>query len=301
MREAVSGNELDDRSSERRRLRRENPLGRHRLVMLRPPATPTPMLAIAAILALAIAPESLGLVDLAFAQEQRVALSVGSAITVQPATETRLAIQVRPQGSVPKNHFVRIRGLPAAAVLSEGHAISPGSWAVPLIGLPNLKITVPSVSQGQFNVAVSLLTVDGTILDDVKTVLIVGPATLSTPLRDGQSSAPASVASIGPSAAATPEASSPAREQALKLHAKGQEQLDHGNIAAARMFFLRAAQAGLPHSALALGGTYDPLELARLKVIGLKPDPEAARKWYEKARELGSIEAVARLNRLGAR
>jgi TPR repeat protein len=67
------------------------------------------------------------------------------------------------------------------------------------------------------------------------------------------------------------------------------------------MFFQRAAESGLPQGALALGGTYDPEELAKLKVIGLRPDHDAARKWYEKARELGSSEAAGRLQRLGTR
>jgi TPR repeat protein len=33
--------------------------------------------------------------------------------------------------------------------------------------------------------------------------------------------------------------------------------------------------------------------------VGLTPDPELAKKWYEKARELGAPEAAARLARLG--
>lgn len=236
------------------------------------------------------------------AQQQRASLHIKSAILVEPATTAPLAIEVGPQGSLPRNHFVRIRGLPAAAVLSEGHAISPGSWAVPLASLPALKITVPSVSQGQFGVTVSLLTIDGTVVDDAKTMLIVG-ATAPAAVTQGVADTPprAAVASLGPSSASPPAATALKQQEALKLHASGLQRLGRGNIAAARMFFLRAAEAGLPQSALALGGTYDPGELARLKVIGLRPDRDAARKWYEKARELGSIEAVGRLQRLGTR
>ena len=89
------------------------------------------------------------------------------------------------------------------------------------------------------------------------------------------------------------------RDGALKLHARGEEQLGRGNIYAARQFFERAAEVGLAESALALAATYDAAELARLKVMGLKPEPGEARKWYEKARELGAPEAEARLRRLG--
>ena len=91
------------------------------------------------------------------------------------------------------------------------------------------------------------------------------------------------------------------RERALGLHAKGLEQLERGNVYAARKFFERAAEAGLAQSAVALAGTYDPDELAKLKVLGLQPDLAAARTWYEKARELGAAEASERLRRLGSR
>ena len=51
---------------------------------------------------------------------------------------------------------------------------------------------------------------------------------------------------------------------------------------------------------MALAATYDPAELPKLPVIGLKPDVQAARTWYEKARELGAPEAAERLRRLEA-
>jgi TPR repeat protein len=88
------------------------------------------------------------------------------------------------------------------------------------------------------------------------------------------------------------------RERAFGLLAKGQEQLGRGGVYSARMFFQRAAEAGLAEGALAAGATFDPVELGKLKVIGLTPDVAAARKWYEKARELGATEATERLRRL---
>jgi TPR repeat protein len=87
----------------------------------------------------------------------------------------------------------------------------------------------------------------------------------------------------------------------MRLHAQGVEQLQRGNVYAARKFFELAATAGLAQSAIAAAGTYDPDELAKLSVVGLQPDAAAARKWYEKARELGAVEAAERLRRLGSR
>jgi hypothetical protein len=72
----------------------------------------------------------------------------------------------------------------------------------------------------------------------------------------------------------------------------GQQQIERGNVYAARLFFKQAAKAGLCKSAVALAATYDPEELARRQVLGVQPDAEAAEKWHEKARDLCSIEAL---------
>jgi TPR repeat protein len=126
-------------------------------------------------------------------------------------------------------------------------------------------------------------------------VLIVGPAQLIATPQTGQDTQQTNVASLG---TAAPPPPSPEQQKALGLHAKGQELLERGNIYPARMFFKRAAEAGLAQSALALAATYDPNELAKLKVVGLQPDVAAARHWYQKALELGAEEAKVRLRRL---
>jgi TPR repeat protein len=46
---------------------------------------------------------------------------------------------------------------------------------------------------------------------------------------------------------------------------------------------------------VALGGTYDPIVLAKLGVVGLGADVERARTWYQNAESLGSAEATRRL------
>ena len=71
--------------------------------------------------------------------------------------------------------------------------------------------------------------------------------------------------------------------------------MELGNIAQARQFYQRAAQMGLARGALMLGATYDARELARLRAIGVVPNPAEARRWYERALELGAPEAQARL------
>jgi hypothetical protein len=80
------------------------------------------------------------------------------------------------------------------------------------------------------------------------------------------------------------------RQYALHLHAKGMEQIQQGNVVAARMFFAQAAKAGSMASIWALAGTYDPVQLDKLKVIGVKSNFDAAREWYQK---VGDTDAIA--------
>jgi hypothetical protein len=224
-------------------------------------------------------------------QTQQPSLAVTKLLRAEPASRVRLPIQVGPAGAPAKNSFIRIRGLPPAAALSDGHAIAAGTWAVPLVALPTLTIILPAGMQGESIVGVSLVTVDGNVLAEATMTLAISPPAPATQQAGPPARAGMVVMPLSPAA----------RERALGLHAKGLEQLERGNVNAARRFFELATEIGLPQSAVALAGTYDPDELAKMKVIALQPNIEEARKWYEKARELGAAEAVERLRRLGAR
>jgi hypothetical protein len=84
-----------------------------------------------------------------------------------------------------------------------------------------------------------------------------------------------------------------------RLLSRGQAFLNQGDVSAARLALQRVAEAGEPRAALALGATYDPMILKRMGMVGIKPDVEKARSWYERAASLGSAEANQRLNALG--
>ncbi|MFN3744611.1 MAG: hypothetical protein ACK4TL_07900 [Hyphomicrobiaceae bacterium] len=254
--------------------------------------------------------------------DQKPRINIGKVVLVEPASETALPIQVGPIDAIPRNSFVRIRGLPAAAVLSEGHSIAPGAWAIPLSVLPNLRVSIPVSVTGKSDVTIALVQIDGTVLAEahasviVATAETIAPVQLVTPRER-------SVASVGPTPSpleASPPpafrsplpaaAPRPAREPAplteeqkrgLTFLQRGRAQAQQGNIAAARLFFQRAADVDLAEGALALAGTYDPVELAAMGVAGVQPDLAMARRWYEKARDLGAHEADERLRRLSSR
>lgn len=248
-----------------------------------------------------------------FVQAQREPiLNVSKVVLAEPAGETPLPIQVGPIDAIARNSFIRIRGLPPAAALTEGHSIAPGAWAIPIIALPNLKITLPVGLSGKSDVTVALVTVDGTVVAETKTALVIAAAALIAPSETEPQSK--SVASLGPASSTmrsaepitrpqAPQTSPMTDEQkrALPFINRGNEQLGQGNVAAARLFYQRAADVGLAQGALALAATYDPAELDRIGARFVQPDTKIARKWYERARQLGALEAEDRLKQLGSR
>lgn len=225
-------------------------------------------------------------------------ITVPPVLQAEPSSSVALRIAIPSPRDLPPNSYLRMRGLPPALALTEGYAISPGSWAVPLASLSNLRIIVPVGVSGTSDVVVTLVSVDGAALAEAKMTL-----TISAPSR----SLPPSAVAETPAPSPPPRRTQPvqltpaAKEKAEKLVQRGEQELGNGNIAQARGFFMRAADSGFARGALMLASTFDPAELARLKVQGVQPNPDEARKWYERARELGAPEASERLTALSNR
>ena len=216
-------------------------------------------------------------------------IAVLATVVAQPASQMHLQIGIAPTESIPRNSFLRLRGLPPTASLSEGHSIAPGAWAVPLNGLPRLTLNLPASASGKSELVITLVDEDGKLLAEARVSLVIQPP-------------PPAAAEIerAPSPRTESKEISPAdREAAEKLVARGERDLDLGNIAQARQFFLRAAQMGLARGALMLGATHDPRELARMRSVSVQPNLAEARKWYGRAAELGAPEAAQRLVTLG--
>jgi TPR repeat protein len=111
-----------------------------------------------------------------------------------------------------------------------------------------------------------------------------------------------------PAAPPTPDASAPAEglaaakaaapseprlsaAETAALLSRGDAAFGVGDIASARLFYERAADAGNGEAALRLGESYDPNFLERAKLRAIKGDPKAAAVWYRRAKELGIAEA----------
>jgi hypothetical protein len=202
------------------------------------------------------------------------AINAGPTLLVEPGAETPLPILIGPQETIPKNSFLRLRGLPADASLTEGHAIAPGSWAIPLAALPTLKISLPIGLSGKADVTISLVSVEGTVLAETRSSLVIAAAALIVPEKVPADPPATNVAALGPAAPTTaaplpslaarpqrPPAPSPAglpqipedRERMMALLSRGNYQLQHGNVAAARLYYQRAADTGLAQAAPCAG------------------------------------------------
>jgi hypothetical protein len=90
-------------------------------------------------------------------------------------------------------------------------------------------------------------------------------------------------------------------EEVKLLTTQGEQFAEAGDFATARMLLQRAAEANDAAAAIALGATYDPMVLARLRAVGVDADLVKARFWYQKAVSLGSSDAKRRLELLANR
>lgn len=86
------------------------------------------------------------------------------------------------------------------------------------------------------------------------------------------------------------------REEMASMLKRGQDLIAAGDIAGARLILFRVSEAGDAEASLSLAGTFDADVLAKLNVVGAKPDPAKARALYAKAAGQGSIEGKRRLD-----
>ncbi len=195
-------------------------------------------------------------------------ITVAPTVTAVSASQVPFSIRVGPVDVLPKNSFLRVRGLPPTVSLSGGYVTAPGAWSVPINALPTLRMVVPAGVVGRSDISISLVTEDGAQLAQVRTILVVQSPPEPPPQE---------------ATAEPPRVQSPPMPRAPILSPADRE----------------AAERLIARGALLLAATYDPRELARWGAQGIQPSLGEARKWYERARELGAPEAEGRLARLG--
>jgi len=139
--------------------------------------------------------------------------------------------------------------------------------------------------------------------EEAEPVLAAAVETTSAPRPSAKveaDRAPAAAAAHLPAApmlAATPaptpeplrESIAPAlpRDEVEGYLARGEQLLKTGDVATARLFFARAAEAGEARGALAMARSFDPEVLRTLRIYGIQPNLEEAARWRAKAKNLG--------------
>ena len=150
------------------------------------------------------------------------------------------------------------------------------------------------------------------------TLVVSSPGTASTDVvgapatRPGEPEPNAATTPPAPppeatSTAATPPRPKPWVEQGFSapeiaaLLERGNALSRTGDVASARLFYERAADAGEAQGAVRLAETFDPVFLDRAYLRGVRSDFDAAVFWYRRARELGATEVADRLKALEAK
>jgi hypothetical protein len=206
------------------------------------------------------------------------------------------------------NETLLLDGLVQGTTLSAGQSTSPYSWQLPSDKLQGLYLYAPKDFVGVMNTTINLLGSDRRLLDS-RPVQLKWVAKRSAPASP---SAPALATAAPPLVTAEANAGepiatakivSPAVEpidpaEAAVLMNKGQASLDAGDISGARVAFRRLADAGLADAAFALARTYDPAFLTAHNFLGVSGDRATARNLYQRAKDLGSVQAGQILARM---
>ncbi len=202
---------------------------------------------------------------------------------------------------------VMIQGVPEEARLSAGKKIGGGTWVLEEKDLIQLAlVTPPSFRPRAFTLDMVTVKSDGKIPESRSIEVVVQPAQAATAPAPGNAGTvtsaktPAAVTAVArPVAAPVRESTSPAAETLQKSQRlprrqlsaeeetrflkRGEELLQLGDVASARLVLEHAARRDSRRAMTALAKTYDPEYLAKLGVRGVKPDKNQANAWYERA------------------
>jgi hypothetical protein len=187
--------------------------------------------------------------------------------------------------------FALLTGLVAGTRISAGDPFGANGWRLPARDLGHALAHAPKDFVGVMDAAVDVHADNDALVDSRLVRLEWLPRQVDGPGKQPRLDREDPL----PPAAAMPSLDA---EELATLIRRGQDYLRIGDIAAARLVLRRAANAGNPQAALALGATFDPLVLADLGVLGFPSDLTQARSWYDKAARLGSAEALRRIEAL---
>jgi hypothetical protein len=238
--------------------------------------------------------------------------------------EIPLSIQIG-EYDAEKYSFLMIRGLPAEFTLSAGFRLKD-RWAVSLRDLSNLSLTPPESYSGTLKLEVMLVRGQDKPVEHQDMMVLIGkggkataaavPDTQPTVARQTEPSEATAALTASPAppvverapeapkrakSAPSTKTSTVSPEEESAMLQRASTILDEGDVASARLLLEHIARKGSGKGALALAQTYDPAFLRSINTLGLRPNPEKAREWYQVAADLGEDTARERLSALSGR
>src|SRR5690349_106084 len=204
-----------------------------------------------------------------------IALTADSRIEAKPGEEVPFNIAIDSVDMLPPRSIIAIRGIPQGATFSQGRPYGSSEWSLTPDEVGDLRIHLRKGTTEGTDMRIELVGADGTMLASATTRLDVAE---------------------DPRAALILRSDEGDRIEDLIKH--GQKMVEVGYLAGARAYFKRAVEAGSGEAALLLGACYDPAFIEKIGAQGIKPDPQEARNWYERAKQLGIVDADAKLAEL---
>jgi hypothetical protein len=201
-------------------------------------------------------------------------------------TTRRLSARPVPLGSDPD----------AAAIPVEDAAAPAIPAAVPeAAAAPAIPAAVPEATAAP---AIPAATPKAATAPTIPAAVPEAAAATATPGLGAAVAPPDAQQAASPRPTASPRLST---EEMVALLARGDSLLSVGDVASARLFYERVADAGGGVAALRLGETFDQLFLDRVRLRGVRGDPGAALFWYRRAHDLGAADAEVLMKALKAK
>jgi hypothetical protein len=196
-------------------------------------------------------------------------------------------------------------GIVIGITLVSTNMTGPALWGSPVADLPSkFKDTFNAVAEEDVKTAASDTLLPGEQAP-AKSLEAVQPAGAADSDQKPSPAPPASssvaqtqLAAVEPSRPSTPQ--SAASEQLdqgeiTSLLERGRKLAAMGDIASARLIFGRLMRTGNLDAIVSLADTFEPANLARLRLTGSLANPTKARELYQMAAQAGSKDAQARL------
>lgn len=201
---------------------------------------------------------------------------------------------------------IMIRGLPVGSQLSKGEQAGQSTWILAASDVDGLMLLTPKdLGETQLALEVTLVTSDGAV-PNTKLLTIElaaadpAPKVETVVVRTSVPDAPITIPLAGPTPQRKAEPANPQEAEAAELLGRGQELMQIGDIAGARLVLGLAAELESVDAMVTLAMTYDPVHLTKLRVRGIRPDISKAIAWYRRASEQGDNESGERAEALVA-